>query len=101
MVIVLFRSRLAPEAGDDYHAMAEEMAERARSMPGFVALRSYRGEDEERLSLIWWEDEESMRAWREDARHRIAQRLGREKWYAWFDLEVTHRARGTTFRREG
>jgi heme-degrading monooxygenase HmoA len=75
--------------------MAREMAERARAMPGFVDLRSYRGEDGERLSLIWWEDEGTMAAWRDDARHRLAQRLGREKWYAWFDLEVAHRVRRT------
>ena len=89
MMIVLFRSRLRPEAGDDYAAMAEEMLARARTMPGFVDFKSFQAADGERLSVIWWEDEVGLRAWATDARHQVAQRLGREKWYASFELEVT------------
>ncbi len=99
MVIVLFRSALSSEAGSDYHAMAEEMVERARGMAGFVDVRSYAGEDGERLTVVWWQDEATMAAWREDARHRLAQRLGRERWYERFDLEVAHRVRETRFAR--
>ena len=73
MVIVVFRSRLAPAAGEDYAEMAREMVERARAMPGFVDIRSYGADDGERLSLIWWEDEATLAAWREDVRHRLAQ----------------------------
>lgn len=88
MMIVLFRSRLTPEAGDDYAAMADEMLARARTMPGFVDFKSFRAPDGERLSVIRWENEAGLRAWADDARHRIAQRLGRERWYASFRLEV-------------
>ena len=101
MVIVLFRSRTTDAAGEDYAAMAQEMLERARTMDGFVDFRSYAGDDGERLSVIWWRDEESMAAWRDDARHQLAQKAGRERWYAWFDLEVAHRVRQTTFDRSG
>jgi heme-degrading monooxygenase HmoA len=100
MVIVLFRSKLTRAAGEDYAAMADEMVERARSMPGFVDFRSYSGDAGERLALVWWEDEESMAAWRDDARHRVAQQAGRDRWYSWFDLEVAHRVRQTQFERD-
>jgi heme-degrading monooxygenase HmoA len=98
-VVVLFRSELTSEAGEDYRTMADAMLERARSFPGFVAFRSYAGEDGERLSVIWWEDHESLAAWRDDAKHRAAQQLGREKWYRWFRLEVCDRARSSRFGR--
>ena len=88
MVIVLFRSRLTATAGADYAATAEAMLERARRMPGFVDYRHYEAADGERLSVIWWEDEATLRAWAEDAEHREAQRLGRERWYAWYRLDV-------------
>jgi len=63
MVLILFRSRLAPEAGDDYHAMAEEMVATAREMPGFVDYTFYAGENGERLSVVRWENLETMKAW--------------------------------------
>jgi heme-degrading monooxygenase HmoA len=99
MVLVLFRSRLAPEAGADYAAMADEMLARARAMPGFVDFKHFRAEDGERISVIHWESHDTLRAWAEDAQHRIAQRLGREKWYAGFQLEVADVVRSYGFAR--
>jgi len=98
-VVVLFRSELGDEAGPDYRATADAMLERARGMPGFVAFRSYAGEDGERLSVIWWESHETLAAWRDDAEHRAAQRLGRDRWYRWFRLEVCDRVRTAGFER--
>jgi heme-degrading monooxygenase HmoA len=99
VVVVVFRSRLAAEAGADYDAMAQEMVERAHAAPGFVSYHYYEAPDGERLSLIHWQDEATLAAWREDARHRVAQRLGRDAWYAWFDLEVAHVVRRYDFER--
>jgi heme-degrading monooxygenase HmoA len=99
VVIVLFRSKLTAEAGEDYHAMAEEMLDRARAMPGFVDFKSYRADDGERISVIHWESQETMRDWANDARHLVAQRLGREKWYEYFRLEVAEVVRSYGFDR--
>jgi heme-degrading monooxygenase HmoA len=99
MVIVLFRSRLTEAAGEDYNAMAEEMVTLANGMPGFIDVKSFQANDGERLTVVRWENEETMRAWREHPRHQIAQRLGRERWYQTFDLEVVTVARATHFDR--
>ena len=99
-MIVLFRSRLTEEAGEDYGRMAEAMIARARTMPGFVDFKHYRADDGERLAAIWWESDETMRAWAEDAEHREAQRLGRERWYEWFRLDVGKVVRAYGFDRE-
>ena len=64
MLVVLFRSRLAPEAGADYHAMADEMLERARARPGFVDFTHYAAPDGERLAVVRWQDESTLAAWR-------------------------------------
>lgn len=96
---MLFRSRLTPEAGADYEAMAEEMLERARGMPGFVDFTHYAAENGERLAVIRWQDEETLAAWRADERHRVAQGLGRERWYRWFSLEVAEVVRAYDFER--
>jgi heme-degrading monooxygenase HmoA len=99
MMIVLFRSRLTTAAGADYGAMADAMLARARTMPGFVSFKHYDAEDGERLAIIHWESEPTMRAWAEDVRHREAQRLGRERWYQWFAIEVAEVVRAYDFER--
>jgi heme-degrading monooxygenase HmoA len=99
MVVVVFRSRLSAEAGDDYSEMAEEMLATAKEMPGFVEFKSFKADDGERVSLVYWQDHETMAAWRSHPRHRIAQGNGRAKWYAYFRLEVADIVRETKFER--
>ncbi|HVN87501.1 MAG TPA: antibiotic biosynthesis monooxygenase [Candidatus Binatia bacterium] len=99
MVIVLFRSKLTDAAGDDYQAMAEEMLDRARTMPGFVDFKTYAAADGERISVIHWESLETLRPWTDDVRHVMAQRLGRQKWYEYFRVEVAEIARSYGFDR--
>ena len=84
----LFRSRLTAQAGDDYTAMSAEMLERAKTYPGFVAMKSFKADDGERLTVVWWESDELQAAWRQDERHREAQRKGRERWYHYYHVEV-------------
>ena len=99
MVIVLFRSKLTSEAREDYGTMALEMLERARTLKGFVDFKSFSAEDGEHLSVIRWESLETLRAWTDDVRHVVAQRLGREKWYEYFRVEVAEVVRSYGFDR--
>src|SRR5271163_1425504 len=99
MGVVVFRSRLSAEAGDDYSEMADEMLATAKEMPGFVEFKSFKSDDGERVSLVYWQDHETMAAWRNHPRHRIAQSTGRAKWYANFRMEVADVARESKFDR--
>src|SRR5579872_2977217 len=101
MIMVAFRSRLSAAAGADYSAMAAEMFARAKTMPGFIEFKSFRADDGEKVSLVYWEDEETLRAWRQDERHREAQHLGREKWYDAYRIDVAQVIRSKTFHRPG
>ena len=99
MIVVVFRSRLTPEAGEDYSEMAAEMLATAKEMPGFVEFKSFTADDGERVSLVYWQDHETMAGWRNHPRHRVAQNAGRAKWYSEFSLEVADIARDTKFQR--
>jgi len=68
-------------------------------MPGFDDVKAFKADDGERLTVVWWQDEATLRAWREEARHRVAQRLGRELWYQYYTLEVAEVIRTKTFQR--
>jgi heme-degrading monooxygenase HmoA len=98
MVVVLFRSKLVAEP-EGYGEMAEEMEALARTMPGFIDVKAYLSEDGERLTVVRWQDQETMRKWREQERHRVAQRAGRERWYEYYKLEVAEVVRETSFTR--
>ncbi len=99
MVVVVFRSRLSAEAGDDYSEMAAEMLATAKEMPGFVEFKSFKSDDGERVSLVYWQDHETMAAWRNHPRHRVAQSSGRSKWYTSYRIEVADIVRENKFDR--
>jgi heme-degrading monooxygenase HmoA len=99
MVVVVFRSRLSAEAGDDYSEMAAEMLATAKEMPGFVEFKSFKSDDGERVSLVYWQDHETMAAWRNHPRHRVAQSSGRSKWYTSYRIEVADIERENKFDR--
>jgi heme-degrading monooxygenase HmoA len=98
MLVVLFRSKLV-DAPDGYAEMAEEMLALARTMPGFIDVKAFTADDGERLTLVWWEDEDTLRAWRTNARHLVAQTMGRERWYEYYKLEVAEVRRAKEFAR--
>jgi len=98
MVVVLFRSKLV-DAPEGYSEMAAEMEALARTMPGFVDVKAYAAEDGERLTIVRWQDQETLRQWREQVRHRTAQRMGREHWYRYYRMEVAEVVRETAFER--
>ncbi|HTK28890.1 MAG TPA: antibiotic biosynthesis monooxygenase [Vicinamibacterales bacterium] len=98
MIVVLFRSKLV-DAPDGYAEMAQEMVDLAKTMPGFIDVKAYKADDGERLTIVRWQDHETLKGWREQARHRVAQRLGREKWYEYYKIEVAEVVRRNEYER--
>ena len=81
MILAIFRSRIFEERAAEYDQRAQEMAEIARNMPGFISYRSYSAPDGESVSVHEWESVEHLRAWREHPEHRKMQAFGRENFY--------------------
>jgi len=101
MVLVVFRSRLRPENAEEFGALADEMMKIATSMPGFVSYKVFAAEDGERCSVIEFESEETLRAWRQHVEHRQAQERGRERFYAEYSLQVAVPDRESRFTHTG
>ena len=75
--------------GDDlegYAATATRMLELAAGQPGFLGVESAR--DDLGITVSYWTDLESIRKWKAQAEHRLAQRLGKEKWYATYRTRI-------------
>lgn len=71
-----------------YEVMAERMVELAKAQPGFLGVESARDAEGFGITVSYWRDEASIAAWKAHAEHAVAQRLGRERWYADFQLRV-------------
>ena len=85
---VVFTSRRTPEDDAGYAKMSEEMEALVKRQPGFLGMESVRGVDRVGITVAYFTDPESIRAWKQQEDHRVAQRLGREKWYQAYSIRV-------------
>lgn len=99
MIIVVFRSRLTPEAVSDYETTGARMEELAVTMPGYLAHKEFAAEDGERVTIVEFENEDAIRNWRMHPEHVEAQRKGRSKFYSEFRLTVCEVLREQKFER--
>ena len=100
MIVTVFRSRLKPGLREEYVALVERMNELARSMPGYISHKGFFAEDGERVTVVEFEHEEGMRAWRTNPEHRAAQKKAREIYYSEYSIQVCNVVRETRFKRE-
>jgi heme-degrading monooxygenase HmoA len=87
-VLTVFRSRLRPEAVEEYGPLADRMAALAETMAGFVERKSFVADDGERVTLVVFASPEEQTAWREHPEHRAAQRIGVERLYSEYRIQV-------------
>jgi heme-degrading monooxygenase HmoA len=99
MLIIIFRSKLTAAAGADYEETSEEIFAHAQKQPGFIEMRNYKAEDGERLTIVWWENAETLEQWRRDMKHVAAKRTGRERWYEYYKMDVAEITRTSNFDR--
>ncbi len=99
MVVILFRSRLTAEAGQDYQDHDAELERLVLGHSGHLGHKSYLAADGERLTVVWFKDQESLRAWKMEPRHLEAQRRGRERWYEFYEMDVAEVIRSSHFKR--
>jgi heme-degrading monooxygenase HmoA len=63
MVLTVFRSRIRPEALEEYLRWAGRMATLARETPGYISHKGLQAEDGERVTIVEFESEDAQRAW--------------------------------------
>jgi heme-degrading monooxygenase HmoA len=88
-VAVIFTSTRTAAHDDDYAAMAELMERTARQQPGFLDIVSVRDPaTRQGITVAYFADEESVRAWKDHPEHREAQRRGRVEFYEQYHVTV-------------
>ena len=88
MLVTVFRSRLRPGVKDEYVALVEKIAAIAKTMPGYISHKGFFAEDGERVTIVEFEHEDGLRAWRTNPEHLAAQKLARTKYYTEYHVQV-------------
>ena len=84
--VIFAASRTRGDLG--YAEMADKMVALASDQPGFLGVESTRDAQGFGLTVSYWKDEASLKAWKNVAAHALAQKLGKERWYEYYTLRV-------------
>ncbi|MCL6270959.1 antibiotic biosynthesis monooxygenase [Sansalvadorimonas sp. 2012CJ34-2] len=87
MYVVIFRATV-DTIDHEYSQMTEWLREMALNRFGCLDFVSMMDGDQE-VALSWWPDLESIHKWKKESDHLMAQRLGKEKWYKSYSVEIT------------
>jgi len=82
---VIFTS-VQTENIEGYSEMAEIMETLAKQQPGFIGIESARNEIG--ITVSYWQNLESIKNWKANLDHLIAQKKGRENWYAYYKVRI-------------
>lgn len=74
------------EGDNGYDDMAQRMVELAAEQPGFIGIESAR--EDVGITVSYWQSLEAIKAWKANAQHLDAQKLGRKQWYDSFTVRI-------------
>ena len=97
MIVTIFRNRLRPEATEAYAELIPKIAELAKQQPGFLSMKTFTAADGERVTIVEFESDESILAWRENVEHKIAQGRGRTEFYTEYTTQTCEVLRESRF----
>ncbi len=70
-----------------YGEMTDRMVELASKQPGFFGIESAR--ENVGITVSYWADLESIKLWKQNIEHIVAQKEGKDIWYAEFKTRIS------------
>ncbi len=74
------------EGDNEYSKMADRMVELASQQDGFISLDSAR--EEIGITVSYWRNLESIKKWKANSEHKIAQQKGKSNWYKNYTVRI-------------
>ena len=71
---------------EGYAETATRMVELAAEQPGFLGVESVR--EDLGITVSYWSDLNSIKQWKAQAEHRLAQQMGMDKWYSSYKTRI-------------
>ena len=81
--------------GEGYDNMAIKMVELGSKMNGFLGIESARNEIG--ITVSYWATLDDIKNWKQETEHLLAQKMGREKWYAAYKTRICKVERDYSF----
>ena len=94
MFIVVFRAK-TKVLDEEYSTISKRMQELAISYGCIEAVSAF--EDGLEITLSYWHNEAAIVAWKNNSEHKIAQQIGRDRWYDSYSIEVCEVKRNYNF----
>ena len=69
-----------------YSLMADEMVKLAMKQDGYLGHESAR--EDIGITISYWRDLASIKSWKQNSRHLMAQKAGKEKWYETYKVRI-------------
>lgn len=95
MIAVIFEVNLKPQGVASYFDLAQSLKKDLVSMPGFISVERFQslvdthdGQPAKILSLSFWQDEASVKNWRNQTSHTQAQTSGRQHLFSDYRIRV-------------
>ena len=82
---VIFTSQRT-DGDNGYGEMATKMVDLASEQLGFLGIESAR--EDVGITVSYWSDLKSIKAWKMNAEHQQAQKKGRNEWYSSFRVRI-------------
>ncbi|HEY4080808.1 MAG TPA: antibiotic biosynthesis monooxygenase [Burkholderiaceae bacterium] len=89
---VIFTSEKTDADADvsaDYGRTADRMLELAAEQPGYLGVESVRDANGLGITVSYWRDLASIKAWRAHGEHTLAREQGRAQWYSSYRLRIS------------
>lgn len=86
MYAVVFRAEVN-QLDKTYADLAAQMRTLAMEKYGCTEFTAVT-EGNQEIAISYWENEEQIRGWKQDAEHLVAQQYGREKWYRSYRVQI-------------
>ena len=96
MYAVIFRATI-DKIDDEYTHTPEALRKLAFESYGCLDFVAVSDSDVE-IAISYWENEEAIFKWKHDADHMLAQKLGQERWYKNYTVEVVEVKRKYSFK---
>ena len=86
MYAVIFRTK-TKKLDDTYFETSKRMRELAINRYGCLEFTAVT-EGVNEIAISYWESLEQIKKWKQNSEHLVAQRLGQEKWYEDYSVEI-------------
>lgn len=86
--VVIFTAVFSGRAAEEYAETSARMVALMQESPGFLGYETAQGEGGGEITVCYWDSEEAVRIWRQNAEHLAAQKRGREAFYSAYHIRV-------------